>query len=312
MLVGIVILIVIALILSFIVISEKIFEGTNYYKKHYTETDKLKDEDKVDYVNTGSTFAFFGLDYQSINVKGLNLALCPQSLDSDFKMLKHFETRYNPGATVFIVISDMAFAKKAYEKSITTDKYYKVLNKSEITDYNSFKAIRAKYFPVFYNWKNFFRFYRDIKPDNEYFLKVNENDREAVEADAFTRCEAWKKEFSLENLSDRDQSKRFKEVFAYTTDIVKQMINWCKEKGFNPVIVNLPMTAQMEQNFSEGFLDAFYYRLINEIVSENGIKFIDMQKKKKLDDYLLYLDSCRLNASGRRIITRILLNEIGN
>lgn len=312
MIFGIVALIIVFFLCALLIISEKVFERTNYYRKNYTETGKLCGDEKVDYVNTGSTFAYYGLDYQTNGEKGLNLALCPQSLESDFKMLKHFEYRYNQGSTVFIVISDLAFAKKSYTKSITTDKYYKLLNKREISNYSLARAIRARFFPVLYSWKNFFRFYRDIKPDKEYDLCVNENDLEAIEADAFVRCEAWKKEFGLENLSDGSQSRRFIETFKYTTDIVKQMVDWCENKGFKPVIVNLPTSAEMGRNFSEDFLKAFYYSNIDAIVSETRVRFIDMQKKENLTDYLLYLDSCRLNASGRKIVTRILLNEVGN
>ena len=110
--IEIIIIILVALAFIFLFVSEKVFEKTNYFKKNYSETDKLKGKDKVDYVNTGSTFAFYGIDYESVRVKGLNLALRPQSLEADFNLLKHYEGRYNKGATVFLVISDLAFAKK--------------------------------------------------------------------------------------------------------------------------------------------------------------------------------------------------------
>lgn len=309
--IGIVIAVIVVFIIIFLVIAEKVFERTNYYKKNYTQTDKLKGMEKVDYVNTGSTFAYYGIDYESVCVSGLNLALCPQPIASDFKMLKHFENRYNPGTTVFIVISDLAFAKKSYTETQTADKYYKVLDMSEIDGYNSFKAIRAKYLPVLYSWKNFLRFHWDIKPDREYECMVNENDREAVEADALKRCQSWKQEFGLKNLNDASQGQKFADEFSLTSNIVKEMVIWCKEKGLNPILVNLPVAVEMENCFSQKFLNAFYYDQVNQIVRGTGVKFVDLQKKGKLSDYLLYLDSCRLNKAGREIITRLLINEAG-
>ncbi len=308
--IGIVIAIIIVLIITFLIVAEKMFEKTNYYKKNYREIDKLKDDYKVDYVNTGSTFAFYGIDYQALGIKGVNLALCPQSLASDLKMLKHYEYRYNPGAVVFIVISDLAFAKDGYTEARIMDKYLKVLSMKETGTYNLFRVVRAKFFPVLYSWKNFLRFYRDIRPNNELQCKVNENDREAVEADANIRCLSWMQEFGLNNLSDGTQGRKYEKAFDYTTNIVKEMVIWCQNKGYLPVIVNLPVTKEMERQFSQEFLDAFYYNHLDRIIQDTGVKCIDLQKNEKLSDYLLFLDSCRLNKAGREVVSRILLKSI--
>ena len=304
--IGIFILIIIGLALFVIFVSEKIFERTNYFKKNYADADKRISDENVDFVNTGSTFAYYGIDYHAAGVKGLNLALCPQSLEDDFKMLKHFENRYNEGAVVFIVISDLAFAKKEYSQTWTRERYYRVLNADEIEGYNIFKAIRAKYFPVLYSWKNFLRFHWDIRPDRDYALVMNENDREAVEADAYQRCQSWMQEFDLNNLTDAEQCKKFQPIFEYTTGIVKEMVLWCQERGFRPILVNLPVSSEMKKSFSEEFLKAVYYHPMDQI---GNVPFIDLQSDERLEDYLLYLDSCRLNAAGREIITRNLLKE---
>lgn len=309
-----IVLILVGLFIAFLITSEKVFERTNYYKKYYSATDKIEKTNRLDFVNTGSTFAYYGLDYNSVGVNGLNLAFSPQSLELDFKLLKHFENRYNPGVTIFIVISDLAFAKKKYADPKMIEKYYKILNLKEIDNYNLLKAIRAKYFPVLYNWKNFLRFHWDISPDKELELSVNENDREAVEADAYRRCKSWIDEFGLKDLKDGRQSVKFTGEFSYTIGIVKDMIEWCSERGYKPIIVNLPVAKEMKNFFSQEFLDAFYYDCLKKAIGNNeaNVKFIDFQKDERLSDYLLFLDSCRLNKAGREIITRLLLKEINN
>ena len=308
--VGIVASIIIIILIGALLILEKAFEDTNYYKKNYTETHKLKGNSKVDFVNTGSTFAYYGVDYESVGVKGLNLALCPQSLEDDFKMLQHFEYRYNPNTTVFIVIADLAFAKKGYTEKKELEKYYTVLARGELKEYNLLRAIRAKYLPVLYSWKNSLRFCRDIKPYREYDVAVNENDREAVKADAFKRINAWKTEFSLSDLRDGTQADRFEDTFKYTEEVVSSMMDWCMERNYNPIIVNLPVSSDLADEFSQEFLNRFYYCHIESIVSRYGVKFVDFQKNQKLSDYLLYLDSGRLNKAGREIITKLILDEL--
>ena len=292
-----------------LLIAEKIFERTNCYRQNYSETDKFYGVGKVDYVNTGSTFASYGIDYKLAGVNGLNLALCPQPLAADYKMLKHFSCCYNPGATVFITIADLAFAKQGYTETKVVDKYYKILSRSEIDSYHPLRAIRAKYFPVLYSWKNFLRFYRDIRLNRDRDVCVNENDLEAVAADAYKRCKAWKREFSLTNLQDGAQGRGFSEEFDYTCEIVAKMVRWCREHDLKPVLVNLPVTNEMENNFTEEFLDAFYYNHVNKLAEDLNIKFINLQKNDKLKDYLLYLDSCRLNKAGREVVTKLLLAE---
>lgn len=301
------------LILPLIVLfaCEKVFERTNCYKNTYDEIRKLSGDGKVDYVNTGSTFAFYGIDYESCGVKGLNLALRPQSLAQDFRMLRHYSYRYNEGATVLIVVSDLAFAKMNYSEAGTNNRYYRILNKSEIDGYNLMKSVRAKRFPVTENWKNFFRFYRDVNRDSEYELRVNENDREAVAADAYKRCASWMNEFSLVNLNDGGQCGSFKTEFIFTTDTVYKMIKWCQENGLKPVLVNLPVSEEMQKLFSKEFLDAFYYDNI-AAANKMGVPFIDLQEREKLSEYLLYIDSCRLNKAGRKVITTLLLRELDN
>lgn len=308
--IGIVVITMVVLVVTFLIVSEKMFERTNYYRNNFGAIEKLKGTEKVDFVNTGSTFAYYGIDYGSVGVKGMNLALCPQSIEQDFKMLKHFEDRYHPGATVLIVISDLAFAKRGYGETEIDKRYYHILDAKEMDGYNLLSAIRARYFPVLYSWKNFLRFLKDVKLDREYELKVNENDREAVEGDANERCKSWIREFSLEDLGDASQGMGFADSFAYTTGIVGEMVAWCKEREFNPVIVNIPVTSEMLHCFSEEFLNAFYYENIKRVSRGHGVEFIDLQKKEKLSDYLLYIDSCRLNKIGRKVVTKLLLDEV--
>ena len=113
-------------------------------------------------------------------------------------------------------------------------------------------------------------------------------------------------EFNLDNLNDASQAKRFKEEFEYTTGLVKEMISWCEERRYKPIIVNIPVSGEMERSFSKEFLEAFYY---NNVKRAGNVPFIDLQSNTRLSDYLLYLDSCRLNRAGREVITRILMQE---
>lgn len=305
----IIICLILVFIIIFLLLSNYIFLHTQHYKSIIEETEKLKYNKKVDIVNTGSTFAFYGLDYQYVNRNGINLALKPQSLEKDFKMLKHFSYLYNDRTVVLICISDLAFSVAKYTNKETDYKYYRILKKKEINGYSFINAMKVKYFPVTLHWKNFLRFLRDVPRSTDYDIAVNENDIEAIKADALMRSKKWCSEFDLKDLTNSQAHENYIDIFEVTTGIVKSMIEWCVNKGLSPVLVNLPMSNEMNENFSEDFISTFYYKNILKS-NEKKIPFIDFNKNLRLRDYLLYIDSVRLNRAGREVVTKLLIKEL--
>ena len=59
----------------------------------------------LDLINLGSNPAKYGLDYADTGVKAFNLAVGPQTLEYDFRMLKNYHSFLDEkGAKLFIVI----------------------------------------------------------------------------------------------------------------------------------------------------------------------------------------------------------------
>lgn len=308
-----IIILLFILVIFALLASNIVYIKTQDYKNILVETNKLKGNKKVDVVNTGSTFAYYGIDYTFSRHNGLNLALKPQSLKTDFAMLKKFSYRLNENAVVLIVVSDLAFAMEDYENPSSYNKYYKILRKKDIPHFSVIRLMQNKFLPVTLHWKNFFRFLKDVKPENDYTISVNQNDIEAVMADALHKSYAWCQEFELADLRDASQLGKFNDIFTATTHNIAEMIAWCKSKGYRPVLVNLPISQELEKMFSKDFLEEIYYKNINAANMEN-VPFIDFSRNKKLSDYYLYIDSARLNRSGREIITRLIdkkLEELG-
>lgn len=299
---------ILGILLLLLIICEKLYESTNHYHNYISQFSKFKTiNTKFDYINTGSTFAYYGLNYNLANVQGLNLALKPQSLKMDFVMLKHFRKYYNDGAIVYIVISDLAFCLNNYSDSVN-NKYYNILDKTEIPNYSFLKHIREKYFPVLHEWKNCFRFLKDVMPDESYQYLVNPNDEEWIEADANKRCESWCTEFQIDNMRDVKITPEISKAFISNQKTVTSIIEWCLHEGLNPIIVNLPITNELKACFSNDFLYEYYYKNILSANKEN-VPFIDFFLEEKLSYYFLYVDSARLNKPGREIITNIIIKR---
>lgn len=309
---GIIIIVIFSVILVLLG-SNYLYKKTNYYYNECLETNKLFEKKRVNIVNTGSTFAFYGIDYKYSKRNGINLALKPQSLKMDFEMLKRFCRQMEANAIVLIVISDLAFAVDNYSNREAFYKYYKILKKDAIPFYSLLKKIQVKYFPVTLYWKNYFRYFKDVRKDVEYEISVNQNDIEYVHADALKKAYSWCTEFGLHDLQDASALGKFEKKFQITTSILKDMIAWCHDNHFRPVLVNLPISSELANLFSKEFLYEIYYKNLESVINK-GTPTIDLSKNEKLSDYYLYLDSARLNSAGREIVTKIIdrkLDEMG-
>lgn len=308
MIINILIVLIIIALCGFIILNE-LYKRTNDYRNKENQFKKFNTNYEVSIINTGSTFAEYAYDYNSECIKGLNLALSPQCLLYDCKMLKNYKNLYCEGATVLITISDLAFGVIEYNSNNYKNKYYKLLKPKYLGTFPYLKIIRNKYFPVTLDYKNYVRFLKDKKIQNDFNIKVNESDIDHVKADAYSRCKNWCREFQLSNLKDPNIPQRYEEIFNKTISIVSVMIEWCLENGYKPVLVNLPISNELNSYFSEEFLKVFYYNNI-EKANTRVVPFIDLNKEEKLRNYLLFLDSCRLNKSGRQIVTKVLIKKL--
>ena len=91
----------------------KLYKRTNDYHNLFVDTSKFSNDgslpDNLQLVNLGSNHPKFGFDYDGLDVKAMNWAVGPQSLEYDFAILRKGYHHLAPDAVVLIPICVLKF-----------------------------------------------------------------------------------------------------------------------------------------------------------------------------------------------------------
>ena len=89
-----------------------LYKRTKAFQNKFVDIKKfqnLKESDCFDIVNLGSNLPKFAFDYSGTGVKGMNLAVGPQTFQYDFVLLKKYSKHINLDAHVIIPICPLNF-----------------------------------------------------------------------------------------------------------------------------------------------------------------------------------------------------------
>ena len=263
--------------------------------------------ENLEIVNTGSTFALHGFDYNYFDRKGFNFALSPQPLSYDYKILQQYKKNISTGAIVAIVVCLFGFCVEYYDNDETNYKYYYFLDKTNINGYTKLKDFLIKHGFIIFKPK-FIIF--ALKSIIKKIIKRGEGISEKnIEITANAQIAGWKKEFNLTDVKKCEPSEKLIEVFKKTRFILGKMIDLCLENKFKPVIINMPACVEESSEFSEEFINKFYRENI-EFVNIYKIPFINYFRDKRFHDHSLYINANCLNDKGRKYFAEILTEDL--
>lgn len=114
-----------------------------------------------------------------------------------------------------------------------------------------------------------------------------------------------------------DNSKNFKKRYRFATPErcqikmawLKKCIDLCKEKGIEPLVVNVALPQPALTILPEGVHDALVKK-VEDLAKEEGVAYIDLQKTGAFD-IKDFTDSCHMDASGGRKVMDFVAREIG-
>ena len=90
-----------------------LYKRTNDYRNIFADTEKFRNDDNIpnglQLVNLGSNHPKFGFNYEGLNVKAMNWAVGPQSLEYDFAILRKECHHLADNAVVLIPICVLNF-----------------------------------------------------------------------------------------------------------------------------------------------------------------------------------------------------------
>ncbi len=251
----------------------------------------------LEIVNLGSTFAKHGFDYQLFGKRGFNFAGQPQPLKEDYAVLSQYQDHLKLGAIVLIVlICPFVFSLYDYAdlESVSSQSGIAKIKKviKAVIGVENINAIKCKI--------------DKIKHRKDEMISAEEKSRIMAQS----RVNGWKEEFSLTDITSAHPSEELKRVFTKTRKELTDILLLCREHGFCPVLLDMPVAKAEHSLFSKSFLQEFYDDNLKEanVIDAPTLRYFG---DERFDDALLYENyvDC-FNDTGRRKFAEILINDL--
>lgn len=304
-------IILIVCIVGLIILNAQ-YKRTNTFQNHFIDITKfqsLKDEDHFDIVNLGSNHPKFAFDYSDTGVKGMNWAVGPQTFMYDFAILKKYKKHLNPGAKVIIPVCPLKFFLLESQRNNLL-KYYRIFSKYEMPNYDIKQKVSEYMLPIFRHPARVKCIIRDVRADNRLLLTENPLNKEQIAKDATYWIEGcWNPEFNIDVENMSPLSKANQKSIEGNIRILSEIIQYCIDNGFQPVLTMLPVTKELSAKFSEEFIQQHILKYIKES-NKQGAPVLYYLKDERFANPDFYINSFFMNAVGRKYFTRIFVNEL--
>ncbi|PRR84093.1 hypothetical protein [Clostridium vincentii] len=286
------------------------YKNTNYFRNQFKQVKKFKNvPNNLEIINTGSSYAKYGFDYDHTSLKGFNFGLQPQSLSYDFKILKQYTPNLKKDCIILITLPNLVFGLLDYDYDNANTKYYYFLDPKNIIHYSKFKYfIRCK-LPILRAKKALRYIIKDVTSDDPCNQSENLMTKEQVERAAFSRVEGWKKQFGLDSTITCNYPEELKNIFLDTTELVAKMVDYCLENDFKPVMIIPPVSKVLNKMLSKKFMHDCLYNNINRS-NEKVVPVLDYLYDERFQDYKLYINSDFLNKTGSEKFTKTVINDL--
>lgn len=265
----------------------------------------------LDIINLGSNPAKFAFDYSGTGVKGFNLAVGPQTLTYDFRMLKNYHSFLddNGAKIVLFGLCPLTMCKDRYtEHDGALSKglrYYPILHRAMIDGFDENTYDTYILHPERLGLKAWAKAILRKRTDS---LSIASNPLTEAEMDkaAMGMVDLWKHEFFLKNFDIDCLSQDVQDSLTYNSGTLDQIIGFCKERDIRPVAVVLPVSDSLNKYFNEEFKNHCMF----SILESKDIKVLDYSEDRRFTANSNFQDELRMNLSGRRKFTSQVITDL--
>lgn len=304
-------LLVIGIIALFVL--NALYKRTNAFQNKFVDITKfqnLRDTDRFDVVTLGSNQPKFAFDYSGTGVKGMNWAIGPQTFQYDFALLKKYSKHLNADAHVIIPICPLNFFLLDTQHN-NLIKYYQILDASEMPNYNAEQKLKEYSLPLFFHPRSVVRILRDAKPDTRLALASNPMNDEQISKDAAYWIEGcWNPEFNINIANMQPLSEKNKHSIEGNIRILSDMIQYCIDNGFKPVMAYLPVTKNLREKFSASFIENHIMAYTNKAINNRDVKVLNYLDEVSLQNKDYFINSFFMNARGRKLFTAKVMKDL--
>lgn len=261
--------------------------------------------DNLQVANFGTGMGFYDFCYDGLPVKAFNFSLPKQSLEFDYKLMRHYQDRFLPGCRIYIVLPYCIFlADHIPEIDEINERYYAVLPKSEVesrcnTVFEAYKARQE-------NWEEYRKsvsrvFEAELKEVHE--KRIQERQVEEL-------LNEWKTQLGILSYEGGLQRPEWGREIASSKRWLEKILAFCKERFWQPIVVIPPMSRILLDRISPAFRKINFYDILYEVTRES-ISVLDYSENEEFCNPELYGTPCFLAKRGARRFTRDVLERSG-
>lgn len=258
---------------------------------------------KLDIINLGSTYAYYDFSYEGTGLAGGNLANVAQYLDMDLLLLQKYIKRLKENGKVLIVLPEFVFASDTgnYNRKV----YYETLNFWKIKEFSIREWMKCV-------WKAAKEPFTHEYQLAEERWKGHVASKEEKERHVKGRISDWKGKLGIPDTRTGEITDELCNRIKDNKRRVSDLIELCREKKAEPVLVIPPVSEIMHREVTDECLEVYLKTPVWEIAKEKGIRVYDYRKREELCDEAFYLNSDCLNEQGKRFFMKLLLQDIYN
>lgn len=285
-----------------------------YYRDVYGEIEKMKNVPyNITMANFGTSHGLSCFRYPENDKTKFNFALSGEDIYHDFATLKQFSDHLENGCIVAIPTSYFSFCMSTEEPS--QKRYYIYLDRKYIRQFSFESLINAKYFPVLRSGEFIIK---DLIKDQEHDIGAEMMDNNTVVNEDITnsitensggnsaqsvssgldaqliahakgRAESWRSGYMVAG----------KIFINKNTELLIEMVTYCYESGFKPLLVTTPVYYALNERFTEKELNECYFNPVNRVVEATGVPYLNLSHDPQLSvnpEY--YSNSDHMNSVG--------------
>ena len=297
------------------IIANILYKQTNAYKNTYFESQRFLNgvPNNLKIANFGTTCSEFAFNnYEELGLAGFNFAITCESLEGDYEILKKYSSRFAHNAIIFLLCVPPCLSLFRAEMIKHEYDYYRILGHGLLG--NKIKYWIKDIFPLA-PWRIFraIRIIKDVPPqkdivDNYSLVTTNEQ----ASKNMGELAKRWQILFELQNLTEATIGTVNQQRLQKNMMIFGDMLEYCKEHGFMPLVVFPPFSKYLNRHFSDDFYNATLGKITEMAKTKYNVQVLDYRKTPEFqDDLTMYVDGgFRLSKKGSLIFIKRLLKEI--
>lgn len=287
--------------------------NTAYYKNLNDMRKFSEIPQHIDVVNFGASHSACAFDWTGYTqFEGVNMALGSQTIVYDEALFDFYFDCLDENSTVILDVMfkslyEVEQDKPPYGTNIT--RYYQVLDKEHIKQWNLEDALKYKYIPILGNRLNAIPHIWSEWTGST----VSNSEEERILAGEPTRVlEGWEEEEML--ATGEERARKFmiasgNQEHGEQYEALIRIIEKCQENNIQVILVTTPTLPCFYENFDEIFMDKFY-KDIDDICEKYGLVYIDYTGDPRLlEDYRWYGDTDHMNIYGNKVFMNFFLED---